>query len=350
MKKFLMVLCLSLVAVMMVTPASAEELWDYHLRGVDEGLAAGALPPAGFYFINDMYFAPSFKLYGATDPDGIYKSSEANSNIKLAGYIDVPILLWSSGCKFLGGDYGAAIAQPIAFTALRVNTGPNEALGGANAWETGNQWGAYNTIIIPAILSWKLCDFRIKGAMQFGLNDGTTSPGDSVAADPNNPAFHIGSAKLGGKDGNIYAWSSNDSYQFTPNLGISWLHAGWNVSADFFYTWYTKDSDTEYQNGDQFSADYTISYTCGKWTFGLGAEQQNQVQNDQFDAGDGFGYRSQPNTKASNYTMGPLVGYNFGPCSLMFMYNFALETNNELGGDWFNLRLVVPLGNPYPIH
>jgi len=348
MKKFLMVLCLSLVAVMMVTPASAEELWDYHLRGVDEGLAAGALPPAGFYFINDMYFAPSFKLYGAYDTVNgvpVYKSSEANSNIKLAGFIDVPILVWSSGCKFLGADYGAAIAQPIAFTSLRAI---DESTGLA---ANGNQWGAYNTIIIPAILSWKLCDFRVKGAMQFGLNDGTSSPGDSLAADPTSSLYHLpGAGKLAGKDGHIYPWSSNDNYQFTPNLGLSWLHAGWNISADFFYTWYTKDSDTQYQNGDQFSADYTISYTCGKWTFGLGAEQQNQVQNDQFDAGDGFGYRSQPNTKNSNYTMGPLVGYNFGPCSLMFMYNFALETNNDLGGDWFNLRLVVPLGNPYPIH
>jgi len=34
----------------------ATELWDPHLRGVNEGLAAGALPPQGLYFINDSYF------------------------------------------------------------------------------------------------------------------------------------------------------------------------------------------------------------------------------------------------------------------------------------------------------
>jgi hypothetical protein len=45
--------------------------------------------------------------------------------------------------------------------------------------------------------------------------------------------------------------------------------------------------------------------------------------------------------------MGPIVGYNFGPCSLMFTYNFALYSQDQFGGDWCMLRLVVPLGNPF---
>ncbi len=276
-----------MAVVTVVTPAFAEELWDFHLRGVNEGLAAGAVPPAGFYFINDFYWAPSYKLYGA-NVNGVYNSSTANSNVKLAGYVDVPVLLWSSGINLCGASYAAAILQPFDFTNLRLNLGQGFApglSGGLNTnWASGNQWGAYNTIIVPAILSWKLCDFRVKAAFEVGINDGTSSPGDSVAAQAGNSSFHLGgpTSSLVGKDGNLYAWSSNDNWQFTPNIGISWLHAGWNVSADLYYTWYTKDSDTNYQNGDEFSADYTITYTCGKWTFGLGAAQQNQVQNDKF--------------------------------------------------------------------
>ena len=60
--------------------------------------------------------------------------------------------------------------------------------------------------------------------------------------------------------------------------------------------------------------------------------------------GDGTGYHSQPNTRTMNYSMGPLIGYNFGPCSLMFIYNFPLKTENDVGGEWCNLRLVIPLG------
>jgi len=409
-------MCLSMAVLMMVTPAFAEELWDFHLRGVDEGLAAGALPPPGFYFINDFWFAPSFHGYGVWDAPGVtnpnmntpaaklsFNQSEAN-NARLFAYVDVPILVWVPGCTLFGAAYGAGIAQPFDFTALKVNLGasagglPNQQSHGAwngvpgafslNDWTSGNQWGTYNTLIIPLILSWKVCDFRFKFAMDFGLNDGWNSASDSAMAKPAPavPYTTAASSELGikqvltqnffyhrviidekfnhnnfnsallGQDGNVYAWASNDSWQFTPNVGISWLHAGWNVSADFFYTWYTKDTDTNYQNGDEFAADYTITYTCGKWTFGLGAAQENQISNDKFAAllinSNGLKaipYGSIPNTKNENYSMGPIVGYNFGPCSLMFTYNFALETKNDVGGDWFNLRLVVPLGNPCPM-
>lgn len=279
-----------------------------------------------------------FKSYNAD-------SKIAEGPIKLGSYVDVPVLVWSTGCKFFGADYGMAIAQPFDWTNLRIANGPS-GIGNGTSWLAGTQWGTYNTVLVPFILSWKWCDFRIKAAMDFGMNDGTTSPGDSVASITKINTGH-GEQFFSKHDGNPYAWASNDNWQFTPNLGISWLHAGWNFSADFFYTWYTKDTDTNYQNGDEFSADYTITYTCGKWTFGLGAEQQNQVQNDKFDNGTGF--RSQPGTSNANYTMGPIVGYNFGPCSLMFTYNFALSTTSDVGGDWWNLRLVVPLGNPCPI-
>jgi hypothetical protein len=363
MKKYLLVLCLSMAALMMVTPAYSEELWDFHLRGVDEGLAAGALPPPGFYFINDLWMS-NFTWHGVWDTPTHFSAGEAASNIKLtSSVVDVPILIWVPGCKIFGADYGAAIAQPFDTTNLRVNTS-NTSGPVPQDWLSGAQWGTYNTIVIPFLLSWKLCDFRVKAAMQFGMNDGWNSPGNSQAAWSANPLgfYHLHPAEANapgntayfpssvlGKDGNVYAWSANDSWQFTPNIGISWLHAGWNVSADLFYTWYTKDSDTDYQNGDEFSGDYTITYTCGKWTFGLGAETQVQVNSDKFDAGDGTGYHSQPNTKNANYTMGPIIGYNFGPCSLMGTYNFPLATENDFGGPWWNIRLVVPLGNPCPI-
>ncbi|HYA43906.1 MAG TPA: transporter [Syntrophobacteraceae bacterium] len=348
MKKFLLAICLSMAVCMVVTPAYALELWDYHLRGVDEGLAAGALPPAGLYFINDSYFA-SFVVHGGFDPvKKAYDASQAQSGAKLPGYVDVPILVWVPGCKFLNADYAMAIAEPFDFTALRLNSGTAIAAGpfkGLTAWATGDQWGAFNTVLIPIALSWKCGDWRIKGAFQFGLNDGTSSPNDSMRA----LAPHTGGS-LVGKDGQVYAWSSNDNWAFTPNLGISYLHAGWNFSADFFYTVYTKDSDTQYQNGDEFAADYTITYTCGKWTFGVGASQENQIENDKFvgavPPSKAVFYQSQPNTKAEQYTMGPIIGYNFGPISLLATYNWELETKNNVGGNFFLLRMIIPLGNP----
>ena len=314
MKKFILALFIVAAAAMVVVPAYATELWDPHLRGLNEGLAAGALPPPGLYFINNSYFAPSYHGYGGTfgAPSG-----HGNSDVKLFAYVDVPVLLWVPGCKFLGADYAMGIAQPFVYTNLRVGNGQDGYLSGAT-------WGMYNTIIIPYELSWKLpCDFFVKTGLGIALNDGTNSPAtaDTLSSGP----------------GDIFAETSNGYYTFEPTLGVSWLHNGWNVSVDFHYAFNLKDSGTDYTSGQQLAIDYTITKTCGKWTFGVGAAQETQTTNDTVS---GF---TLPDNKANAWTIGPIVGYNFGPCSVQFIYNFPLYTNNDVGGEWFDVRFVVPL-------
>lgn len=343
MKKILLAMCVCLAVLTLVSSAYANELWDFHLRGADEGLAPGILPPPGLYFINNSYWATSYHNY---DQNGNWIPG-----VKSQGYVDIPILLWTPGCQFLGASYGAAIAQPFDQVSLRLSPPA------APATFMGNQWGAYNTVVEPIILSWRIpCNLFVSGSFTIGLNDGTTSPGDSAAAQPGNPLYHLQQGVAFSKDlKDVYAWSSNDCYTFTPMLGISWLYHGWNLSAEFAYTFYTKDTDTEYQTGDQFWADYTLTYTCGRWTFGVGAEQQNQLYNDKFNSliynsagipiGE-TGYRSQPGTMAINYGIGPIIGYNFGPCSIMMVYNFPVGVKSDTGGEWLDLRLVIPLGNP----
>ena len=314
MKKFLLTLFVVVAAAVLVAPAFATELWDPHLRGVDEGLAAGALPPPGLYFVHDSYFNPSLLGYGPTQGAAI---DHANPGVRIFAYVDIPILLWVPGCKFLGADYGVAIAQPFDYTVLRTGFPPGAGTAGA-------QWGIFNTIFIPYILSWRLpCDFHVKTAFAVAVDDSTTSPGSSNSAG--------------------VAASGNGTYMFTPQVGISWLHAGWNVSAEFFYSFQTENNTTHYQSGDQFAADYTVAYTCGKWTFGVGAAEENQLFNDQWTPVVGGPMVTRGNSIAWAWSAGPLVGYNFGPCSLMFTYNFPVGANNEVGGSWFNLCLVVPL-------
>jgi hypothetical protein len=311
MKKLILALFVCLAAVMVITPAYATETWDPHLHGVDEGLAAGALPPPGVYFINNSYFGPSAPIQG---PDG-----KEVVGLKLFAYVDVPILLWVPGCKFLGADYGVAIAEPFDYVNLM-----SHPFGAGGPQVSGSQWGAFNTILVPYILSWKIpCDFRVKTALAIGIDDGTTAKGDDSidnAATPTAP-------------------SSNGYYSFTPEVGISWLHAGWNASIEMFYTFGLKNDNFMggYQSGNQFAADYTLTYTCGKWTFGAGAAQEQQLFNDTI-AGVDTG-----NTMARLWTAGPILGYNFGPCSLMMTINFPISGTNDPVGSFYNFRLVVPL-------
>jgi hypothetical protein len=325
MKKLLLAMCLCMAVVMVVAPAYAEELWDYHLRGVDEGLAAGALPPQGFYFIHDSYFAPTYH--------GFDDKGHSQTTTQLFGYVDVPILVWATGLKFLCADYAVALAQPFDYTNLRLqNQGGATGVPGLNQWNGGSQFGAFNTILVPVILGWKLpCDFRVKFAFAVGFDDATTSPANRVTGQRYQP------------DGGIYAEAGNGYYTFTPTIGLSWLHGGWNISADINYTIATKDTTTDYQSADELAIDYTISYTWKKWTFGLGAFQENQTGADKQ-------YGSPvPGSRVTNYGLGPLLGYNFGPCSLMIMYNWDVMTKNDVGGEWFNARLIVPLGNLCPL-
>jgi hypothetical protein len=315
MKKLIIALFVVAAAAFVVAPAYATELWDPHLRGLDEGLAAGALPPPGVYFINNSYFAPSYNFAGTLRGESLSPSGHENSHVKLFAYVDVPVLLWNPGCKFLGADYAMAIAEPFDYTNFRIAnaTHPPTYVGGA-------QWGAYNTIIIPYALSWKLpCDFYIKQALAVALNDGTESPGQIPA------------------DQGIFAESSNGYYSFIPELGLSWLHQGWNVSIDFYYAFNLKNPATDYQSGQQLAIDYTVTKTCGKWTFGIGAAEENQITTDSQ-----YG-NTIPDSKANAWTLGPIIGYNFGPCSVQFIYNFPLYTNNDVGGEWFDVRFVVPL-------
>ena len=325
MKKLLLAMCVCMAAVMVVAPAYAIELWDWHLRGVDEGLAAGAVPPQGFYFINDSVFVPT---YHAFDDLG-----HSETNVKLFAYVDIPVLLWSTGLKFLCADYAVAIIEPFDYTNLRIQTGgPTVGVPGPNTYMGGAQFGAYNTIVVPIILSWRLpCDFRIKGAFAVSFDDGTTSPEDRVKGQRFQP------------DGGIYAESSNGYYAFVPQLGISWLHAGWNISADIMYSIATKDNTTNYQSADEIMIDYTVTYTWKRWTFGVGAAQENQI------AADKISGVSVPGSRVSLYTLGPILGYNFGPCSLMLTYGWDLMTKNDVGGEAFNARLVIPLGNLCPL-
>jgi len=314
MKKIILALVLSLAVVMMVTPASAMELWDPHLRGASEGGAAGALPPPGFYWVNFEYMMPGLQAYnGNGDKVG------GNHGTNLFVFVEDNTLLWSTGCKFLCADYGVAIAEPIVYTNLREGQrGPSDA---------GENWGTFNTLIVPVILSWKLpCDWRVKTALTVGLNDGSSTLANcALGGNPNKPFF---------------APSANDYYDFIPELGISWLHNGWNSSADFFFSFETKDQYTNYQSGNSFFADYTITKTCGKWTFGLGGFQYNQLNCDTNASG------NVPGSTTTMYGLGPIIGYNFGPCSMTFSYNFALYSQDQFGGDFCWVRLVVPLGNP----
>jgi hypothetical protein len=289
-------------AVMLAGQVSAEELWDPHLRGVNEGLAAGALPPPGVYGVLDNYWA-NYTWHGPT--------GSSVSGTGLSALVEVPIVLWSTGIKILGADYAVAIAQPFDYTSYAPQ--------GAGS---GN-WGTYNTILVPGQLAWTFGDFHVKAGLSIYLDDASSTVADLVNGHKLNGGLPSG----------------NGYTAIQPDLGLSWLSDGWNISADLHIA-FPIDADTtngySYQSGDEFAADYTVSKTIGKWTFGLGFHQENQLEADTLNG------VTVPNSTVTNLGIGPLVGYQFGGVNILAEWNHNIYTENDVAGDFFNVRLVVP--------
>ena len=293
-------------AMTLAGQASSEELWDPHLRGVNEGLPAGALPPPGVYGVLNNYWVS----YTMRDRNG-----KSVGNTGLSALVEVPILLWSTGLKILGADYAVAIAQPFDYT----NVGSGYGVGSGS----GN-WGTFNTILIPGQLAWTFGDFHVKAGLTIYLDDASSTMADIVRGRRLNGGLPSG----------------NGYTTIQPDLGFSWLHDGWNVSADLHLA-VPVDATTapgyRYQSGNQFAADYTVTKTIDKWTFGLGMHQENQLN------GDTLNGRSVPNSTASNLGIGPLLGYQFGGINVMAEWNHNIYAQNDVAGEIFNLRFVVPL-------
>ena len=299
---------LLLAAVFFASAASAEELWDPHLRGVNEGLAAGALPPPGFYAVVDNYWA-TYSLYGPT--------GKTVPNTSLSALIEVPILLWSTGWKVFGADYAVALAQPFDYTSANTGYGVEAGAG---------MWGAYNTILIPGQLAWKFGDnTRVKAGVSVYLDDASSTLSDVVTRHR--------TLNGGLPSGNGYT-------AIQPDLGVSWLGDGWNLSADLHVTFpVTADTGSgyDYWSGNEFAADYTATKTVGKWTFGLGAAQEDQLNPDTQNG------HVVSNSMASNLALGPVVGYQFGGVNVLAGWNHNLYATNDVAGDFVNVRFVVPL-------
>jgi hypothetical protein len=311
-KKASSIAILALGATLVAGQVCAQELWDPQLRGVDEGLAAGALPPPGVYGVLNNYWA-SYSVYGN---DG--KTNGAT----LGALVEVPIVLWQTGIKVLGADYAVAIAQPFDYTNLQV---PGAVVNNAA------HFGTYNTVLVPGILSWNLGnDLFVKAGLTVYVDDASSS-----AAKPLNNPYSLG--------------AGNGFWTLQPDLGVSWLHDGWNLSAEFHYDYNFSDNNyhsspgaaaTSYKSGQEIEVDYTATKTIGNWTAGLGAHQLNQITDDTGPgAADCVGKNG---CRAGSFGLGPLLGYQFANVNVTAEYNRVVFAHNDVAGNIINLRLIAP--------
>ena len=271
---FKALLAAAALAAVGFSPANAYEAGPGETKGgVFIGASAG-MPPPGIYMFNQV-FTYQTNLVGPNAPDHFGR----NVYVDVQGFIFVP------GWTFLGATYDALIVQPFVAAALSDPAPLNIS-------------GVFNTYIVPIELSWTKIGgtgFAVKTGLGIYVPTGTIQ----------------GPAGLGNV-GSPYV-------TFQPELALSYLAGGWNLTAFLYDEINTANTRTNYTSGDIFHADFTATYTIGKWTFGPVAWYQGQVSNDKCPIGICTAFHplgTLGNTQRYDvFAVGGLIEYNFGPAS-----------------------------------
>jgi hypothetical protein len=271
------------------------------------GSSAGVPPPGIYSFEQVFTYNPTIIGPGSASAAASgARPTGVQFNVATQGFLFVP------GWTFLGATYDAVIVQPF------VDANAGMPLGAG-----AQQGGAFNTYIVPVELSWKLGNsgFAVKTGVGIYLDDGTQTN------------------KLSG--GNGLGGPANPYWTYQPELILSYLANGWNISAALYEEFNTKNDVSHYQTGDIFHADFTLTKTIGKWTFGPVAYYVAQVTNDSCDAAC-VNFYGNPATnptlshssRFSEWAAGGLLGYNFGPASVSIWatQEFNAKASNAAAG------------------
>ena len=230
------------IAAIAFSPAYATEGGDQATKpGAFIGSSAG-VPPPGIYMFNQV-FTYQANLVGPGTTNALGNAPGQHTGVQAA--VDVQGFLFVPGWTFLGATYDAVLVQP--FIQQSVGSPINAQAS-----------GMFNTYIVPVELSWRLgaSGFAVKTGLGIYLADGTSTGINGL--------------------GNV----ANPYYTFQPELILSYLKDGWNLSVAMYDEINTENQVTHYTTGNIFHADFTATKTIGKWTFGPVAYYVGQVSND----------------------------------------------------------------------
>ena len=247
------------------------------------GSSAG-VPPPGIYMFNQVFTYQTNLTGPGTTSLGLGSHNGVQAAVDAQGFLFVP------GWTFLGATYDAVIVQPFVMFGIGNPLGSFPGI----ANEAG---GMHNTYFVPVELSWKLgtSGFAVKTGLGIGAPDGTQT-GPTGLGNVGNP------------------W-----WTFQPELILSYLGGGWNLSAAIYDEINTANTKDNYTTGDIFHVDFTATKTIGKWTFGPVGYYVAQVTDDKCPVG--ICTAMNPTRTLGNasrfhiFALGGLVEYNFGPAS-----------------------------------
>jgi len=136
-----------------------------------------------------------------------------------------------------------------------------------------------------------------------------------------------------------------DLTSFLGVAAFTYSNAGWNLYGTFSYGTGGKDNTTLLTYSDWFNYDLTLTKTLGKWELGVVAFGSTDLGNETGSTLNGLlCTNGAPSCKQSQFAVGGLVGYNFGPADVQFKLTRDITEQNYVGPAtiaWMNI--IIPL-------
>jgi hypothetical protein len=267
------------VAAFAFSPANAFDASPAQTKAGSFIGASAGMPPPGVYMFNQVFtYQTNF-----VGPGTAVIGDHVGRNV----YVDVQGFIFVPGWTFLGATYDALIVQPFVAVALSDPLPLNIS-------------GVFNTYIVPIELAWT----KIAGT-GFAVKTGL--------------AMYVPTGTIQGPTGNGNVGAPYVTFQ--PELALSYLGGGWNLTAFMYMEINTANSRDNFTTGDIFHADFTATYTIGKWTFGPVGYYVGQVSDDKCPIGICTAFHPLGTlgpfspARYNVFAVGGLLEYNFGPAS-----------------------------------
>jgi hypothetical protein len=270
---------IALLAVGLSTAATAlaqgPYLQGHYIPGV-EGIQAATLPPAGLYVrdYNYTYWANRFNM-----PDG----SQAPGDFNAVVYANVPRVVWMTGKKIFGADFGMDALIPLVYK---------------NIEGVGNHFSAGDACFEPVLLSWHLNKFDIAAGYAFYA-----------------PTAAAGTVAAGQLDAGSGFWTQMITF------GGTWYADAkktWSISALNRYEFNSIQRNTGLRAGQVYTLEYGVAKALTP-TLKFGAAGYYQTQTT-LDSGDGAS-----TARDSVAAIGPEITYDFPKIMLFTSLRYERE-------------------------
>jgi hypothetical protein len=229
---------------------------------------------------------------GAPLPQGVYFVNTFDyghrDGVDVFAGVDIPVVAWSTPWTIFGARVQVLVATPVIEVGVphsNFNVGVyNPLLAGQLAWDLGNGWGV--SYLLGAY-------FSVDTSVGF------------------------------------------DSTSINQRFAASYTANGWNLTANLIWGIHTRAVSATI-NPDFLNLDLTATKKFGKWELGPVAFGSTDLNSPI------AGYLKQ-----SQFAIGGLVGYDFGPLILQAYVTTDVVEENYGGHDtrgWF--RMIIPVWTP----